>query len=294
MLRPLSNIKSSLDKTRKFLYENEFSQILEVSHIDKDDGKDIICAPTQSGCTQGCLFCHMTGSGVDAIGLSPKDMVDGVLGVYYDLDLWTNTKPLLVSFMGCGEPLCNSVNLAQALVSLRQAVPYSRFALATILPKGSEEDFIKLGRFVKDHGINLKIHLSLHFTDDTLRLKWMPYAGLIMPSLDLLRWYHNFTGNNVEIHYTPIQGVNDTDTDVLKLKEMVGEYIPIKLLQFNPKPGLKSVPSDKVDSMCNRMDTYDMTYETYTPPGRDIGASCGQFDLSYYQRQSHDHRSPRI
>ena len=57
-------VSSKLDTTQKFLYTTDSGKVLEISYIDKNDGKDILCAPTQSGCTQGCLFCHMTGSGI--------------------------------------------------------------------------------------------------------------------------------------------------------------------------------------------------------------------------------------
>lgn len=274
-------VSSTLDKTQKFLFTTVYGHVLEISYIDKDDGKDIICVPTQSGCDQGCLFCHMTGTGVVPVNLDALEIVTGVDEVRAILGL-TGEKPLLVSYMGCGEPLCNPQETFHSMRLLHKSIPKIRFAMATILPKDSEEAFIQLGKQIKFENMNLKVHLSLHFMDDLSRSRWMPSTSGLRPSLDLLRWYRNYTGNRVEIHYTPIDTINDSEQAMILLAECVGRDIPVKLLQFNPKKGLKSDPSRKIEFLQKCLSTRNVVNETYTPPGRDIGASCGQFDVKFY------------
>ena len=273
-------VSSAIDKTQKFIFTSGLTRVLEVSYIDKDDGKDILCVPTESGCAQGCLFCHMTGSSVPVLSLSEEEILQAVQSVRLRLNL-TGEKPLLVSYMGCGEPLCNWYQVAQSMSAIHTACDNSRFALATILPKDHEAVMLAMGKYVKFNNLNLKIHLSLHFTTDELRHKWLPSAGDLIPSLQLLRWYRDYTGNKIEIHYTPINGVNDSYEDARRLVNLIGEdKIPIKLLTFNPKPGLLA---ECTDSMRNfKLWSGWDNVEIYTPPGRDIGASCGQFDLKYY------------
>ena len=41
-------VKSSQDKTIKFIFYTEDKLIIEFSYINKDDGKDIICVPSQT------------------------------------------------------------------------------------------------------------------------------------------------------------------------------------------------------------------------------------------------------
>jgi adenine C2-methylase RlmN of 23S rRNA A2503 and tRNA A37 len=283
MLTLKQRVYSKIDKTQKFLFMNSYNQTLEVSYIDKDDGKDIICVPTQCGCSQGCLFCHMTGSGVSTSDLRAGDIVVAVTEVMGILDLVKNKRPLLVSYMGCGEPLCNWKQTLISMTSLSLLFPLIRFALATILPVGHETEFIEMGRFVRGENLDLKVHLSLHFTNNDQRKRWLPSAGEIRPSLDLLEWYRDYTGNRIELHYTSIEGVNDRSLDVEVLNDLLSDReIPLKLLLFNPKEGLNAFPSP-VDLLM-ALAAMGIQAESYTPPGRDIGASCGQFDLESYQK----------
>ena len=276
----LHRVYSSVDKTQKFIFKSYLNHILEISYIDKDDGKDILCVPTQSGCNQGCLFCHMTGSNIPVDNLNHFELTESIRETVNLLKLDEN-KPRLISYMGCGEPLCNPLNMLISMNHLNTTHTNIRFGLATILPKDSEEAFINFGKRIKEHKLNVKVHLSLHFTNDQQRHKWLPASGDILPSLDLLRWYRDYTGNKIEIHYTAIDGVNDNYDDAYRLHGLT-EGIPVKLLQFNPKDGLKSEPSNGTGAFTLWLDNKAGT-EIYTPPGRDIGASCGQFDLEYYK-----------
>ena len=276
-------VSSKLDTTQKFIFTTDTGKVLEVAYIDKNDGKDILCVPTQSGCTQGCLFCHMTGSGLAWATNLTADEIATAVELTRALMGLSDEKPLLVSYMGCGEPLRNPSPMLNSMLLLKVVVPQIRFGLATILPRGSEERLIQVGRFIKRHKINLKVHLSLHFTDDVVRQKWMPSAAALIPSLDLLRWYRDYTGNKIEIHYSPIQGVNDSFEDAQKLSSLIAPATPIKLLHFNPKEGLPSVPSEQTNEFDYWLHNLGLTTELYTPPGRDIGASCGQFDLQFYK-----------
>ena len=277
-------VHSELDVTQKFLFLDDQKRAIEISYIDNGTGKDILCVPSQHGCRQGCLFCHLTDLKADyAFDVKDTDLVEAVGRVREELGLGTE-RPLLISYMGAGEPVSAHVeNLFESMKALQQTHPKIRFGLATTLPDGYEEEFIFLGKLVRDSRINLKVHLSLHFTQDIQRQKWMPKAGRIKPSLDLLEWYRDYTGNAVEIHYTLIDWINDQDQDIAELDRLLGHRnITLKLLEFNPKSGLVAKPSDKAEKFIQALSP-KIVVEAYTPPGRDIGASCGQFDLDFYR-----------
>jgi 23S rRNA (adenine2503-C2)-methyltransferase len=271
---------------------------MELSYIDHFDNKDSLCVPTQSGCRMACKFCHTR----EALGKMPTtnlwsgDIVTGVKAVATDLGLVERPRTLLVSFMGCGEPLENDVEMLQAIRGLRNLKPYEvapiRFSMATMMPKGSVENFVHIGDAVRGEKIPLKVHLSLHFTNNELRRKWMPQAEAILPSINMLEWYKNYTGNPVEIHYTLIEGVNDTNKDAYTLSSLLNARgIPIKFLRFNPKVGQPYKPSSLERAQqfqALMLDSgYEFTMECYTSPGFDIGASCGMFTMDYYIKYAH-------
>jgi len=51
-------VNSTIDNTRKYIFYTEDKLVIEFSYINKNDGKDIICIPSQSFCNLGCKFCH--------------------------------------------------------------------------------------------------------------------------------------------------------------------------------------------------------------------------------------------
>ena len=53
-------IKSEYDSTLKYIFKTADNLIVEFSYIDKNDGKDIICVPSQTMCNLACKFCHTT------------------------------------------------------------------------------------------------------------------------------------------------------------------------------------------------------------------------------------------
>jgi len=284
MFELIHTSQSSLDATRKYIFtDTRQNKTVEIAYIDKNDGKDIICVPSQSGCDMGCRFCHVTGAGIKTANLDSLDLLCTTDLAMQEMPMHQD-RTLLVSIMGCGEPMSNVDHLLRYIRGMQQRFWQQRpirFALATIMPSGCEHDFLDVGHYVSRFDIDLKIHFSMHFTGEKIRDVWMPWAGGIRPSLDLLRWYRSSTGRAIEIHYTPIQGVNDQPCHVEALISMARD-IPVKLLTFNPVPHEKYTPSLHMDAMKATMDNAGMTVEIYTPPGRDIGASCGQFDLQYY------------
>lgn len=282
----LEKIYSKQDKTIKFVFKLRDGLITEVAYINKDDGKDILCVSCQTGCNLGCKFCH-TSDGIGKIevrDIKHGEIRDAVDCVFHDLEL--GKQLLLVSYMGCGEPLMNHGHVVSSMDEIRHYVPNSRFAIATMLPRSRWVQFYDLTREIERMKLNVKLHLSLHFTDDRLRRDWMPAALEIKAAIAALEFYKQITGNSVEIHYALIDGVNDSNQQAEDLGKLVaGRDIPIKLLQYNARPCLEHLSStkDRVQSIFPILSHYTGgKVEYYVPPGLDVGASCGQFLLNYY------------
>ena len=289
----LDKINSQTDYAFKYVFRTEDNQIIEFTYINKDDGKDIICIPSQTMCNIGCKFCHTT----DYIGkikcrnLSPFELYHPLEYILKDLKLADNQRTLLISVMGCGEPIYNVENIINMMVSFKKdaedewKIPYVRFAIATSIPKNKWENFFKLTQLIQENKLPVKLHLSLHYTFDLIRKEWMPAALNIIPSISAVDFYKKVTGNAVEIHYTLIEGVNDTEQDAILLSSFLKDKdINVKFLHFNEKESLDYHASnkDKIKIFRKYLDVNNIPHEYYTPPAIDIGGSCGQFLLETY------------
>ena len=291
-MKLLEKIHSKNDNTIKYIFTTQDNLIIELSYINKDDGKDIICVPTQTSCKMKCKFCHITDFTDKLINrnLTVQEIKEAVDNVYNDLNLSLNPKPLLISYMGCGEPLLNYKQVKDSMLSLRTEyqdikVPLIRFAISISLPEFAWINFFELTNEIHKEKLLVKMHLSLHYTIDSLRKDWMPNSLSILPSLVALEYYKKITNNSVEIHYTLIDGVNDTEQDAILLSEFLNNRdIPVKFLFYNEKPTIEFHASskEKLSLFKRYFDKYNIEYEYYIPPGLDVGASCGQFLMDYY------------
>jgi 23S rRNA (adenine2503-C2)-methyltransferase len=274
-----NKIKSEVDKTIKYIFEIN-NQIVEFSYIDNNTGKDIICVPCQTMCNMSCAFCHLTDhvGKIRLTNLDSDEMVEGVIMIIEDLKLSTE-RDLLISFMGCGEPLDNPEQVISSLILLSGERPNIRFGLATMLPKSRWGSFFGFIDNVVAHKINLKVHLSLHFVNDELRKTWMPSAWDIESSLSALKIYQNVTKNPIEVHYTIMEGINDSDEDIQRLHELVPLDCTIKFMMYSERDGIdaQKSPKDTINKHIEYLTGLGHIAEYYEPPGNDIGSSCGQF-----------------
>jgi 23S rRNA (adenine2503-C2)-methyltransferase len=275
-----NKIKSKEDKTIKYIYELDNKQIIEFSYIDNGTGKDIICVPCQTMCNMSCAFCHLT----DHVGKIPLRNLTGalifdiVMLICDDLSL-SEDRQLLISYMGCGEPLDNIEGILSSIRYLKAERTNIRFGLATMLPKKRWREFFELTQSIEDTKINLKVHLSLHFVEDNLRTNWMPSAWNIDNSIGALKIYNTITGNPIEVHYTIMDGVNDSDGDIQRLGEIIPIGCTIKFMMYSERKAIDAQKAsiDKINKHIEYLSGLGHTVEYYEPPGNDIGSSCGQF-----------------
>ena len=211
-------------------------------------------------------------------------------------------KKALISFMGAGDSLLN-IELIKAVFddeeTLKKICGYDEisYALATIMPNKNLE---KLTEYVTEKKMPLKIHFSMHspFTDERQQLipqtklsveevlkllnEYKQKAGKIQEIVQNFSLFHK-SMDFVEIHYTLISGVNDSDKHLQKLAEFaLNHKITVKLLRFNPINNMRESAklSHWVKFLTEKNE--DVRVKVYSPPGKDIGSSCGQFTKYYY------------
>lgn len=283
-------VYSESDNTIKYVFNRTHDDyIIEFSYINKNDGKNIICVPCQTMCNIGCKFCHAT----DYVGkykatlIIGIDIADGVDYIYNDLKLGDNPKTLLISYMGIGEPVVNYKNVIDSMLLIKSNYKdiYVRFAISTSLPDIFFTDFFEMVRLVKGHDLPVKLHVSLHYTNDIQRKEWMPRAVNIKSTIAAAEFFKEYTGNPVEIHYALIDKVNDTVIDAIELSKILNNRdFNVKFLFYNEKSTLNIHPSKmgSYEVFKRELNDKGITCEYYVPPGLKIGSSCGSFNLNEY------------
>lgn len=291
---PISNfylkdlLYSKEDNTVKYVFvSNGF--ILEFTWIDKSDGKAIICVPTQTNCRLGCRFCHLTGLDIEVHSLIPEQIVSGIKYVLNhqqqtNSNYYKEKYPiLLISYMGCGEPLNNINGVIESAKEIRDLYQSQfnivRFAVASLIP--TYKQFEKFKQLVVENNLPVKFHWSLHTTNVELRKDIMPGAAEM--NVPVVSSFTD-TGNALEIHYTIMDEVNDTDVDAEKLiKLFANTKANIKLMRYSEKKDLDLQRSKKVGEFMDKLIAGGIKTEYYEPPGNDVGSSCGQFLLDHYK-----------
>lgn len=271
-------VKSKVDSTVKYVFDLDGIPV-EASYINKQDGKDIMCVPTQTSCKMGCKFCFLTGSNYPVKNLS-RTQISAILETISEKSRLPQSKTLLISYMGSGEPLVNYANLIEASLEIKSIFNHRyetvRFAVASMVPNLTLMQ--SFTQEVKKAKLPIKFHFSLHSLNNTLRQEMMPSAAEVTSSLKSVISYMQETSNPAEIHYTLIDGINDSEQDLYDLVQALIQYpIPIKFLDFKAKPQESYQPSRKVQYFMDILRSKNIRAEFYNPPGSDIGSSCGQF-----------------
>lgn len=304
---------------------NGNNEIIEMTLLMNREDTDVVCVPTHHFCNLGCKMCHLTNNSLNkcskkinyndfifALGLTVcKQDTNNILKEteYPSYDLMcgerrTNKKKLLLSFMGVGEPTLNIELIRQVnknISNIKRFLKYEEvgFALATMMPN---ENILDLTKVVNEENIPLKIHFSLHSPIDETRNELIPasknniqkcfdylesYKNIVESNKDIMKNYSKChrTNDVVEIHYTLIKDVNDTDKDLDKLIELLNKYnFTIKFIRFNPKDDMFVSEKEKYWVERIKSET-NSRVKTYSPPGKNIGSSCGEFTKHYYHEE---------
>jgi 23S rRNA (adenine2503-C2)-methyltransferase len=286
-------------------------------------GVDVFCVPTHHYCNLGCKFCHLTQEKVNrgmspiksldfieafirtVYKAAPKLVIESGEVKFLDKNVIkrSTNKKCLISFMGVGEPLLNIKLIEEIYFNeelIKRSCGYSEisYAISTMMPNYNLK---KLSDLAIEKKIPIKVHFSLHSPFSNERKELLPSTSLtVEDALKVLTNYRQSVGNipklvenmklfhsnhidPIEIHYTLIKGVNDTNNHLKKIIKLLNEYkIAFKILRFNAPIGMQE--SDNVDEWLNslRKKLPFLKIIKYLPPGKAVGSSCGEFTKHYY------------
>ena len=251
---------------------------------------------------------HLTNKGLNKakIPINSEDFIECLFQTLIkNGNKRTDKKKLLISFMGVGEPLLNlklieEVYKNENLIKEKLGYEDIGYAIATMMPNNN---ILRLKEMVCKLNIPLKVHFSMHTPIDSERYDLIPSTNVSIPEAlaylvnyreslqaneEIMKKYSKLhtTNDPIEIHYTLINGVNDSQKELIKVCELLSKYnISIKFIRFNPINELQI--SNNEDEWVSKISQTipQLRIKTYCPPGKEVGSSCGEFTKHYYHEE---------
>jgi 23S rRNA (adenine2503-C2)-methyltransferase len=261
------------DGTEKALFHTNDGRPIEAVLMRYRDGRRSLCLSSQSGCPLTCTFCA-TGTMKFGRNLTSSEILDQALH-------FRRKEPVdHCVFMGMGEPLLNLDNVLGACERLPDiGIHPSSTTISTVgwIP-GIE-------RLTERDGPTIRLALSLHAPDDTLRSELMPVNDRypLAEVLDACRRWREARRRRVYVEYLMLDGVNDRYEQALQLAEVLTphEAFKVNLIPYNPTDsGLSGSSREAIDTFQSVLHDQGVPATVRLTRGRDIDAACGQLAVS--------------
>ena len=257
----------SRDGTVKTLFRTHDGHPVEAVLMRYRDGRRSVCVSSQSGCPLTCTFCA-TGRMAFGRNLTASEILDQVLH-------FRRSEPVNhLVFMGMGEPFMNVDAVLDAARRLPDiGITHRRTTISTVgwLPG--------LERFVEEVTEPIRLALSLHAADPTLRTELMPVNDRYpLPDvLALCRAHWERTKRRVFVEYVMLAGVNDSPAQARALAGLLGrDGFKVNLIPYNPTGMYGGSSRDAIAAFKAELDRARVPSTVRLTRGRDIAAACGQ------------------
>lgn len=263
-----SNVQTSTDGTKKYLYPTATEKFVEAAYIPDED-RATLCVSSQIGCKMGCLFC-MTGKQGFQGNLTAGEIVNQIQSLP-EFENLTN-----IVYMGMGEPLDNLQPVLDSLEILTASWGYGwspkRITVSTIGVIPAMQTFLKQS--------NAHLAVSMHTPFDDERKRIMPIQsvyGISEVVSELRKWDFSHQ-RRVSFEYIMFKGVNDTPRHAREIVRLLeGIRCRINLIRFHPIPdtALEGTPYNDIVEFQNMLKARGMTVTIRASRGEDIYAACG-------------------
>jgi 23S rRNA (adenine2503-C2)-methyltransferase len=266
------DLVSSSDGSSKYLFA--LSDGVGVEGVSMCEGlKATFCLSSQAGCAVGCSFC-VTGAVGAGRNLLPSEIVGQYRAMLRRLE--SGIERVNIVFMGMGEPLLNTRNLAPALAALSERVSLKRITVSTV---GILPGISWLAGLEK----RPKLALSLNAPDQDRRQRIMPIARRY-PLNELMTAVREFPlerGRRITFEYVLIDGFNDAVEDAEATAGLIrGIPSKVNVIPLNEDrrylPDLKRPPAERVDRFAAGLRDAGLTVTVRWSKGEDVAAACGQ------------------
>lgn len=264
----------SLDGTEKRLYRLVDGQLIESVLMPYDDERKTACISSQAGCAMGCVFCA-TGQMGFGRNLAASEIFEQAM--IFARELAERGERLSnVVFMGMGEPFHNyDATLAAVRQLMRRLKIGARHI--TISTVGLAPQI----RQFADEGVQVKLAVSLHKTEDAQRSALMPVNKRwgIDALLDACRYYAARTNRRITFEWAAIAGENDTEEEAHRLGRLLaGLLCHVNIIPLNPTGDYAGLPAEaaRIENFSRALRGYGVSSTVRVRRGIDIDAGCGQ------------------
>jgi 23S rRNA (adenine2503-C2)-methyltransferase len=244
-----------------------------------------VCLSTQVGCAMNCNFCY-TGTQ----GLKRNLKVHEIIGQYllaknYLLQVFPNSIPPRIVFMGQGEPLHNFDELKHALLILtdKRLINLGPKEI-TLSTAGFLPGLLKASSLPK---INYALSLHSPFNDERQML--IPISSnfhldSVVKELDDLSLHNK---SIITYEYLLIQNFNMSDHHIKGLVKLLSSRKAVlNLIPFNPFPGstwTRPIPQE-IQIFKNKLVENKIRVFIRTTKGDEILAACGQLKINKFSK----------
>lgn len=285
--------KSTIDKTKKFLFELRQDKIPVETVLMEEKGRVTICVSVQSGCNVGCIFCA-TGY----FGFKKNLSTSEILLQIYEIIKMENVKPTNIVYMGMGEPFLNYYNFLKSIKILcakdglginSNKITVSTIGLKDTIRKFADDISLNENRDIR----KIKLALSLHSTNNGIREKLIPVSkkNKLAEIYKELIYFYRKTKTKITYEYIYLKNINDKTEDIKRITKL-SKMIPsnINVIRYHPikQNNLSVLKSNETEN-----DIYDFIAKLRTAKvavnlrksnGLDINAACGQLAAENYKQ----------
>lgn len=271
-LKIASKLVSSIDDTRKYLFELKDGNIIESVLMKYRFGYSV-CLSTQIGCRMGCAFCASSPLGLIR-NLSVGEMLAQILEISHDI----GERISHIVLMGIGEPFDNYDNVVSFFKRInREDTLNISFRKMTVSTCGIVPKILDFAR----EGIPVNLSISLHAPNDEIRLKTMPVAKKwpIKMLLDACNEYTKLTSRRVTYEYSLIKDINDSASCAeLLANRLSGMLCHVNLIPVNTVEGTSFSKSSRqrIEAFKQVLERAKIAVTVRRELGSDIMAACGQ------------------
>lgn len=279
VLKPLREQVSSIDGTKKYLFELEDGNSIESVRMEYKHGCSV-CISSQVGCAMGCSFCASTIDGL-VRDLTPAEMLDQI----YRIQSLNKKRVDNIVVMGAGEPLQNFDNLVRFLELINDAkglnISMRNITVSTC-------GLVPMMKKLADLHLPITLAVSLHAPNDSIRKSMMPVAAsyTIEELIDECRSYVDMTGRRITFEYALIKGVNDSAENALELADLLkGINCHVNIINVNPikERNYAKTAQECLSGFTNLLEKNRINVTIRRELGQDIDGACGQLRRRYLE-----------
>lgn len=241
-----------------------------------------VCVSTQVGCAVGCRFCASGLFGVER-NLEPGEIVEQVVHARRAMHARSGPRLERVVYMGMGEPSHNleAVLAAAAAIKQHALIGPKRQTLSTV---GSLRCIERMAQAE----VRPCLALSLHLACDARRRELLPRAhkDSVRELVPAASEYGRSIGMPIQLEWTLLDGVNDSDADIDQLIELAqgvrgGLHGYVNFIVWNPVADLPfaAPPRERTVAIVRKVKQAGILATIRDSAGPDAEAACGQLRL---------------